>query len=49
MHKTIEYIVNLRTERMGQEDPEVLAKFYTLYTNSGLVAPSTIRKLENFL
>ena len=49
LHKTIEYIVNIRVERIGKENAELLGKFYVLYTNSGLVSPDTLRKIEIYL
>ena len=49
MYKTIEYIFKLRMERIAQEDPKLLRKFELMYTNSGLCAPDTIKKIMGYV
>lgn len=48
MHKTIEYILSFRLERLS-ENRELLDQFYEIGNKSGLITPATLQSISQLL
>lgn len=48
MHKTIEYILSFRLQRIS-ENKELLEKFFEIGNKSGLISPATLQSIGQVL